>query len=62
MIVVHKISGERYTAKLEAVPIVTPVTSYRDWYVRLTQINGIKSDMCSYTEAVKRYHFPKPRL
>ena len=27
-----------------------------------TEINGIKSDMCPYTEAVKRYNFPKPRV
>lgn len=62
MIAVHKVSGERYKAELEAVPITTPIASYREWYVRLTQVNGIKSDMCPYTSAVKRYHFPKPKV
>lgn len=61
MIAVHKVSGEHYMAELEAVPITTPITSYIECYVRLTQVNGIKSDMCPYTSAVKRYHFPKPK-
>ena len=59
MIVTHKQSNERYKATLERVTITTPQTSYDEWYVRLTQLHGIKSDMCPYTEAVKRYTFPK---
>ena len=61
MIVVHKQTNERYKAILERVPIITPNAKYDEWYVRLTQINGIKSDMCPYTSAVKRYRFPKYR-
>ena len=59
MIVTHKQSNEHYKAALERVTITTPQTSYDEWYVRLTQLHGIKSDMCPYTEAVKRYTFPK---
>lgn len=59
MTVVHRQTNEQYKATLERVAITTPQTSYNEWYVRLTQINGIKSDMCPYTSAVKRYKFPK---
>ena len=62
MIVTHKITKERYSAILESVPIITPKASYSLWYVRLSQINGIKSDMCEYTQAVKRYTFPKLKV
>ena len=62
MIVIHKVTKERYSAVLESVPITTSKTSYSLWYVRLSQINGIKSDMCEYTDAVKRYIFPKPKV
>lgn len=59
MIVTHKQSNERYKAVLDRVAITTPIAKYDEWYVRLTQLDGIKSDMCPYTSAVKRYTFPK---
>ena len=62
MTVVHKQTNEHYKAVLERVPITTPKAKYDEWYVRLTQINGIKSDMCPYTAAVKRYIFPKYKV
>ena len=42
------------------VIIVTSNGTYKMYHC-LTEINGIKSDMCPYTEAVKRYNFPKPK-
>ncbi len=62
MIVQHKVFKTLYKAKLERVLITTPKAKYDEWYVRLTEVNGIKSDICPYTEAVKRYNFPKPRI
>ena len=59
MIVVHKQTNEHYKAALERVPIITPNAKYDEWYVRLTHINGIKSDMRPYTNAVKHYTFPR---
>ena len=59
MTVVHLQTHEKYKATLERVAITTPQASYDEWYVRLTQLHGIKSDMCPYTSAVKRYKFPK---
>ena len=44
MTVVHRQTNEQYKAALERVAITTPQASYYEWYVRLTQINGIKAE------------------
>ena len=62
MVVIHKATKQPYSAVLERVPITTPRATYNEWYVRLRQIDGIKSDMCPYTDAVKRYIFPKSKI
>lgn len=51
MLFLHKVTNERYRGTLEKVPITTPVATYSLWYVRLTQVNGIKSDFREYGKA-----------
>ena len=54
MLFIHKTTHERYKGTLESVPITTPKASYSLWYIRLTQINGIKSDFREYGKSFYR--------
>ena len=56
MVLTHKVSGERYRGILQRVRIITAIASYDVYYVKLTQIDGIKSDFREYpTQLYKDY-------
>lgn len=56
MILVEKSTGDKYKAEIEDVSISTPNASFLEHYVRLTQCNGIKSTMMTYTQVWKYFH------
>lgn len=53
MVLTEKSTGNKYTAELVGITVTTSKTKYIERYVRLHQINGIKSQFMSYTQVWK---------
>lgn len=56
MILVEKLTGDKYKAELEGITISTAKAKYIERYVRLHQINGIKTQFLPYTQVWKFFN------
>lgn len=56
MILTEKSTGNKYTAELIGITITTLKAKYIERYVRLHQINGIKSQFMPYTQVWKFFN------
>ena len=56
MVLTEKSTGNKYSAELVGITITTSKIKYIEHYVKLHQINGIKSQFMSYTQVWKFFN------